>query len=92
MAIYAIIILAKTTHSVPQGTQWGFIFKQVLWINQRGRRFSLRRAQIDLFNHLRNQHITVHKGYLMQNDGVYHEKGVDVKIATDLLVGCWLRS
>lgn len=49
----------------------------------------LRRAQIDLFNHLHNQNIVVHKGYLMKNDGVYHEKGVDVKIATDLLVGAY---
>ena len=49
----------------------------------------LRRAQIDLFNHLRNQKILVRKGYLMKNDGVYHEKGVDVKIATDLLVGAY---
>jgi len=26
---------------------------------------------------------------LMKNDGVYHEKGVDVKIAVDLLVGAY---
>ncbi|MSU75674.1 MAG: NYN domain-containing protein [Candidatus Magasanikbacteria bacterium] len=49
----------------------------------------LRLAQIDLFNQLRDHKITVHKGYLMKNDGVYHEKGVDVKIATDLLVGAY---
>jgi uncharacterized LabA/DUF88 family protein len=49
----------------------------------------LRRAQIDLFNHLRDQKVIVHKGYLMKNDGVYHEKGVDVKIATDMLVGAY---
>lgn len=49
----------------------------------------LRRAQINLFNHLRDQKVDVHKGYLMKNEGVYHEKGVDVKIATDLLVGAY---
>lgn len=51
----------------------------------------MRQAQINLFNFLRskNQNFTIHKGYLMHNDGVYHEKGVDVKIATDLLVGAY---
>lgn len=49
----------------------------------------LRLAQRNLFNHLRDQKVVVHKGYLMKNDGVYHEKGVDVKIATDLLVGAY---
>ena len=49
----------------------------------------LRRAQIDLFNRLRDQNVMVHKGYLMKNNGKYHEKGVDVKLATDLLVGAY---
>lgn len=51
----------------------------------------LRINQIRLFNHLRSpkQKVMVHRGYLMKNDGVYHEKGVDVKIATDLLVGAY---
>ncbi|MFH1456616.1 MAG: NYN domain-containing protein [Patescibacteria group bacterium] len=51
----------------------------------------LRRAQRDLFNFLnsRFQRITVHRGYLMKNDDTFHEKGVDVKIATDLLVGAY---
>ena len=51
----------------------------------------LRRAQRDLFNFLNSklQKITIHRGYLMKNDGVYHEKGVDVKIAVDLLVGAY---
>lgn len=49
----------------------------------------MRLAQRKLFNHLHNQQAVVHKGYLMKNDGVYHEKGVDVKIATDLLVGAY---
>jgi len=51
----------------------------------------MRQAQINLFNFLgsKQQKITVHRGYLMKNDGVFHEKGVDVKIATDLLVGAY---
>lgn len=51
----------------------------------------MRQAQINLFNFLgsKQQKITVHRGYLMKNEGVFHEKGVDVKIATDLLVGAY---
>ena len=51
----------------------------------------LRINQVILFNHLLSpkQRILIRKGYLMKNDGVYHEKGVDVKIATDLLVGAY---
>lgn len=51
----------------------------------------LRQAQRNLFNFLRSpeQRIKIHGGHLMKNDGVYHEKGVDVKIATDLLVGAY---
>ena len=49
----------------------------------------LRWAQRNLFNRLHAQKIDVHKGYLMKSGGKYHEKGVDVKIATDLLVGAY---
>ena len=51
----------------------------------------MRRAQINLFNFLgsKQQKIEVHRGYLMKNDETFHEKGVDVKIATDLLVGAY---
>ncbi|PIR96512.1 MAG: hypothetical protein COT92_00710 [Candidatus Doudnabacteria bacterium CG10_big_fil_rev_8_21_14_0_10_42_18] len=51
----------------------------------------LRRAQINLFNFLGSnaQRITVRRGYLMNSGGAYHEKGVDVQIATDLLVGAY---
>ncbi len=51
----------------------------------------LRKNQQRLFNHLGSsvQGFIVKQGYLMKNDGVYHEKGVDVKIAVDLLVGAY---
>jgi len=51
----------------------------------------LRKNQIKLFNHLssKNQGFVIKQGYLMKNDGVFHEKGVDVKIAVDLLVGAY---
>ncbi len=57
--------------------------------NKKGQ--NLRKQQVRLFNHLKssNQNFTIKQGYLMNNDGVYHEKGVDVKIAVDLLVGAY---
>ncbi|MFA4817329.1 MAG: NYN domain-containing protein [Parcubacteria group bacterium] len=47
--------------------------------------------QVRLFNHLRSgsEGFNIQRGYLMKNDGVYHEKGVDVKMAVDLLVGAY---
>ena len=51
----------------------------------------LRKEQQKLFAHLTSpsQNFVVKRGYLMNNDGVYHEKGVDVKLAVDLLVGAY---
>jgi len=51
----------------------------------------LRKNQVRLFNHLtsRDQNFIIKQGYLMKNDGIYHEKGVDVKMAVDLLVGAY---
>ena len=50
---------------------------QILRINQR-----------KLFNYLK-PNFKIKKGYLMQNDGQYHEKGVDVQLAVDLLIGAY---
>jgi uncharacterized LabA/DUF88 family protein len=51
----------------------------------------MQESQVRLFNHLglKSEGYSVQRGYLMKNDGVYHEKGVDVKIAVDLLVGAY---
>lgn len=51
----------------------------------------LRREQQKLFSHLTSpgQNFVIKRGYLMKNDGKYHEKGVDVKLATDLLIGAY---
>lgn len=51
----------------------------------------LQESQMKLFNHLgsKQEGFSVQRGYLMKNDGVFHEKGVDVKIAVDLLVGAY---
>ncbi len=45
--------------------------------------------QQKLFSHLVKQGIVVERGYLMENDGKFHEKGVDVKIATDIIIGAY---
>lgn len=57
--------------------------------NQKGQ--ELRKKQQKLFAHLTSplQNCVVKKGFLMSNDGKYHEKGVDVQIAVDLLVGAY---
>lgn len=51
----------------------------------------LRSQQQKLFNHLtsKTQNIRIEKGFLMENRGKFHEKGVDVKIAVDLLIGAY---
>lgn len=52
---------------------------------------ALRKEQQRLFAHLTSpsQGFVVKQGYLMGHAGVYHEKGVDVKLAVDLLVGAY---
>ena len=47
-------------------------------------------GQMALFNTLGLQNITIHKGFMMKHNDIYTEKGVDVKIATDILRGAFL--
>ncbi len=49
----------------------------------------LRKGQQALFWSLSRQDIAVKKGFLMESGGAYHEKGVDVQIAVDILVGAY---
>lgn len=51
----------------------------------------LRAGQVGLFNFLRSpqQRFVIRRGYLMNNNGKFHEKGVDVQLAVDLLVGAY---
>lgn len=44
-------------------------------------------SQQSLFSHLRTQKVAIKTGYLLQSKGVFHEKGVDVRIAVDMAVG-----
>jgi len=43
--------------------------------------------QQSLFSNLRKQNIDLKLGYLLMSDGKYHEKGVDVQIAVDIVRG-----
>jgi len=43
--------------------------------------------QQKLFTTLRNQNIEIKLGYLLLSDGKFHEKGVDVQIAVDIVRG-----
>lgn len=46
-------------------------------------------SQQKLLGNLKNSGWKYTFGYLLKNDGVYHEKGVDVQIATDILVATY---
>lgn len=43
--------------------------------------------QQSLFSNLRQQNIEIKTGYLLLSNGNYHEKGVDVHIAADMIYG-----
>lgn len=49
----------------------------------------LRARQLHVFNQLRSSHIAIKGGYLLESNGIYHEKGVDVQLAIDLLIGAY---
>jgi uncharacterized LabA/DUF88 family protein len=44
-------------------------------------------CQQKIFSALAKQRISVVRGYMMKSAGVYHEKGVDVRIAVDMVAG-----
>jgi uncharacterized LabA/DUF88 family protein len=46
-------------------------------------------GQQKLLGHLKNQKVRYILGYLLKSDGVFHEKGVDVQIAVDMLVASY---
>ena len=50
---------------------------------------SMRQEQQRLFSNLEKQGICIKRGYLMESNGKFHEKGVDVKIATDMIIGAY---
>lgn len=49
----------------------------------------LHNNQQKLFAHLRKQGVYYSLGYLLKSNGVFHEKGVDVNIAVDILVAVY---
>ncbi len=46
-------------------------------------------SQQKLFAELAKQGVKLVRGYMMKNDGVYHEKGVDVKLAIDMVIDAY---
>jgi uncharacterized LabA/DUF88 family protein len=50
--------------------------------------YKLFKKQRKLFSFLEKQKVKVYRGYILKTDG-YHEKGVDVKIASDILIGAY---
>ncbi len=45
--------------------------------------------QQKLFEHLKKHKVSYSLGYLLKSDGKFHEKGVDVNIAVDMLVATY---
>jgi uncharacterized LabA/DUF88 family protein len=52
----------------------------------------LLRNQQKLFEQLRHQGVSIVKGYLLERDGTYFEKGVDVRLAIDIVTMAQARS
>lgn len=48
---------------------------------------SMYAQQQSLFYNLEKQGIEIYKGFMLKSDGKYHEKGVDVKMAVEIVVG-----
>lgn len=46
-------------------------------------------GQQALFYNLEKQNIAIKKGFMLKTEGTYHEKGVDVRIAIDILWGAF---
>jgi uncharacterized LabA/DUF88 family protein len=49
----------------------------------------LHAKQQKLFQYLSSQDIKYSLGYLLESNGVVHEKGVDIQIAVDMLIGSY---
>lgn len=54
-----------------------------------GKGQQMRSGQQKLFAKLWKEGWIIERGYLLNADGKYHEKGVDVQIATDILIGAY---
>ena len=48
---------------------------------------SMYAQQQSLFYNLEKQEIEIYKGFMLKSDGKYHEKGVDVKMAVEIVAG-----
>jgi uncharacterized LabA/DUF88 family protein len=70
--------LIKTMYYVGKIRTDGTLKTQRLFNNQR-----------KLLAHLRKHRVTYSLGYLLKSNGVFHEKGVDVNIAVDMLIATY---
>ncbi len=70
--------LANATYYIGKVRTDGTAKTQELFNNQR-----------KLLAHLRKHKVRYSLGYLLKSDGVFHEKGVDVNIAVDMLVATY---
>src|SRR5947209_1810510 len=70
--------LMSSTYDVGKVRTDGKARTQELFNNQR-----------KLLAHLKKHQFTYSLGYLLKSDGKYHEKGVDVQIAVDMLVAAY---
>jgi len=55
--------------------------------NQNKKVLRLYSNQQKLFDNLESRGVIIKKGFMLKSDGRYHEKGVDVQIAVDILRG-----
>ena len=81
---YLNLVSFLTKNTYPQISYYVGEIKQYK-NNQKSKR--LYANQQSLFSNLRKQGINIKLGYLLKSDGKYHEKGVDVQIAADMIYG-----
>ncbi|MFA6161187.1 MAG: NYN domain-containing protein [Patescibacteria group bacterium] len=79
--------LARNRHIVARGYYVGVVRAK----SDDDKAQKMRLNQRRLFNYLLqpSQGFYIKKGYLMKNDGIYHEKGVDVQLAIDIVIGAY---
>lgn len=84
---YVGLARSLVTESVQQETQIVYYVGEIRQYNNQPKSKQLFSGQQKLFRHLKEQGILVKLGYLLLSDGVFHEKGVDVQIAVDIVRG-----
>lgn len=84
---YAGLVTSLLPKKSKQDIQITYYVGEIRQYNNQPKSKQLFVGQQKLFHHLNEQHIETKLGYLLRTDGVYHEKGVDVQIAVDIVRG-----